>query len=264
MTSVDGQLLDQLSRLGPSFALSTHPAHSPVAEPWQPFGALLCRPEVLSSRVAAVRGALAEASGRRPEAVEQRVAASMTQLGLTARLMAPVLATAILTGTLVQLDPASLRWQPVLGPGFPLSIPSDALAGPGGTVTVVGTVLDGVAGLGKARAAAELADALAEELLAGPVGALVQACGVYSLSPQVLWGNLASALNGVASLVAAAEPGLAARSWLITTRLLDQAPLRGRSRGGSGPAFTRLSCCLIYRLAPGPARPVCGDCVLRA
>jgi FhuF 2Fe-2S C-terminal domain len=254
--------LDQLTRLGPPFALITHPPQSAVAEPWQPLSDLLERPAVLQSRVAAVREALAQASGREPEAVEQRVAASMTQLGLAARLVAPALAVAILTGALVPLDPANLRWQPAPGSGFPLSVPSDAVAGMGATVADLSGTGGAVADLSSARAAAELADALGQTLV-GPVDALVRACGAYSLSPQVLWGNVASALNSAASLIAAAEPSLAARTRLIATRLLDQPPLRGLSRGGAGPAFGRLSCCLIYRLTPGPARPVCGDCILR-
>lgn len=261
MATADARLLAQLARLGPSFALSTHPPQSAVDAPWQSLSALL-EPDVLHGRVLAVREALAQASGRQPEAVEQRVAASVTQLGVAARLLAPALAGAIFTGTVLQLNPASLRWQPVLGSGFPLSIASDALAGPDSTATDLGRIRVAAADLGSARAAAELADALAE-LLAGPVDALVQACRSYSLSPQVLWGNVASAVNGAASQIAAAEPELGVRTWLIATRLLDRPPLAGRFRGGSGPAFLRLSCCLIYRLAPGQATPVCGDCVLR-
>jgi hypothetical protein len=188
----------------------------------------------------------------------------MAQLALAGRLLAPALAMAALTGTVLNSDPQSLWWQPGLGPAFPLSVCTDAFAG-----------------LGSAPAAAEPADGLGA-LLTGPVAALVHACRSYSLSPQVLWGNVSSALNGAAVQLAAAEPGAAPRTWLITARLLDQRPLRGSSQAGPGPDFARLSCCLIYRLARSPAEsasaesapvvsppvesasavPVCGDCIL--
>jgi FhuF 2Fe-2S C-terminal domain len=253
LTTVDTAVLERLSRLGPAFAVDIHSPRSAPVDPWLPFSALLRQPGLLQSQVTAVRKALAHAAGGQPDTVEQRVAASVTQLALVARLLSPALAVAALTGTLVDLAPASLRWQPALGFGFPLSVCAEAFARPGSVQPVR---------LGSGSASAvELADALVTQLT-GPVGALVQAFRAYSLSPQVLWGNVASALNGAATLIAAAEPGTADRTWLIADRLLDQPPLRGSSQAAAGPGFARLSCCLIYRLAPGPIEPVCGDCVL--
>jgi hypothetical protein len=53
---------------------------------------LVDAPRILRDRVAAVRARLAATGGQAPEAVELRVAASVTHLGLLARLVSPALA----------------------------------------------------------------------------------------------------------------------------------------------------------------------------
>jgi ferric iron reductase protein FhuF len=245
-------VLAELARLGPFFALDSHPAQSLPAPPWRPLDELFRQPGTLGARVAAVRAALAEASGQPAVAVEPRVAASMAQLGLAGRLICPALGVAVLTGGLLDLDPTGMRWRPSPGGAVALSIRIDAVA-------------PAVTALAAATAArcdpAALADALARSLLAGPVRALVEASRTFGVSEQVLWGNVASVVFGAVALIGATAPSLTGAAEAIATSLLDQPPLRGRHQGSEQGSFRRRSCCLVYRLAGSPT-PVCGDCVL--
>lgn len=262
----------ELARLGPFFALDSHPARSVPALPWRPFDELFRRSDALEARVAAVRGALARACGRSADTVELRVAASMAQLGLAGRLICPALGVAVLTGGLLDADPARMRWQPGAGSTVALSVPDDVLASAAGqdrAVTAAGQDR-AVTAAGQDRAvttqdAAVLADALAANLLAGPVRALVEASRTFGVSEQLLWGNVASVVSGAAGLIGGAAPGLAGRAQLITAGLLHLPPLRGTHQGGGTDGdrgtFRRRSCCLVYRLTDAPG-PVCGDCVL--
>lgn len=240
----NGAVLAELARLGPFFALQSHPARSTPVEGWRPLAELLHQPGALEARVAAVRAALAQACGRQPGEVEQRVAASMAQLGLAARLICPALGVAVLTGCVLPVDPARMRWRP--GPGaVELSISENALPPAGSAVT----------------SPTALADALAGAVLDGPVRELVEASARFAVSPQVLWGNVASVVNGVRALIGVAEPTLSQPAEEIVSRLLSRPPLHGTHQGNAAAGFRRRSCCLVYRLAPGQA-PVCGDCVL--
>lgn len=203
----------------------------------------------LAHRVAEVRGHLAAAGGQRPEQVEIRVAASVAQLGLVARLVSPALALAAVDGTVLGTDLARLHWQPLLGGAFPLSLPDTAL----------------VAGRSPVRQpAGELAGGLAAGLLDGPVRALVTATEAFGVSPHILWGNVASAVNGAAvALTASAPAAVSGRAREIAELLLRQPLLRGSCGPDQGSGrFRRRSCCLIYRAAPGRAGGLCGDCVL--
>jgi ferric iron reductase protein FhuF len=243
MTGAD--VLAGLARLGPFFALDCHPAGAVLTGGWRPL-IELWQPEVLATRVAVVRSALAQASGQPAGAVELRVAASMAQLGLAARLICPALGVAVVTGGLLEVDPVRMRWQPGAG-GSPiaLSIQDDLPA----------------SAARDERDPAALADALVASLLAGPVPALIQASTKFGVSPQVGWGNVASVVHGAQALIGAAEPGLTATAGTLVTGLLNQPPLQGRHQGSEHGAFRRRSCCLVYRLT-GSSAPVCGDCVL--
>jgi ferric iron reductase protein FhuF len=243
MTGVD--VLAELARWGPFFALDSHQGQSAPVLPWRPFEELFGQPAALQARVAVVRAALAQAGGRSTDTVELRVAASMAQLGLAARLICPALGVAVLTGAVVDMDPAWLRWQPNAGGAVALSIQQDVLA----------------AAIAAERKPAVLADALAATLLAGPVRTLVQASTAFGVSEQVLWGNVASVVNGAKALIGGAEPGLSATVGKLVTGLLNQPPLQGTHQAGEHVAFRRRSCCLVYRVAANRA-PVCGDCVL--
>jgi FhuF 2Fe-2S C-terminal domain len=218
--------------LGPFFAVSTHEAGSPVREPWRPMRELVDGSGALADRVAAVRAGLAAAGARPVGDVEPRVAASVAHLGLVARLISPVLAAEVAPGEPVVVDLDTARWQPVLGGPFPLSVPSSTRGVP------------------------------VPALLDGPVRLLVEAMRPWSVSPRVLWGNVASAVNGAATMLAAARPQWADRTRVLASGLLDHPGLR--ATWTAGPRFRRRSCCLIYRAAATGPRAVCGDCVLTA
>jgi hypothetical protein len=252
------RVVDGVAALGPFFAIGTHPGDGRPAAPWRPMAELVEDPAVLRHRAEAVRGYLAAGAGRPPEALELRVGASVAQLGLVARLVSPAVGFAALYGGALAVPLGELRWQPVLGGGFPLSLPEEALAA---ALEQPGT------GPGP------LADRLGAELLDGPVRALVEAVAGLSVSRQVLWGNVASAVNGAAAALAIGAPGpVAARARILAGLLQRQPALRGASApsvpgaaAGRGGGFRRRSCCLIYRAAPpgaGGALPLCGDCVL--
>lgn len=241
-------MLAELARLGPFFALDSHPVRSVPLAPWRPLDELL-QPGSFGARASAVRAALARASRLSEDAVEPRVAASMAQLGLAARLVCPALGMAALTGGLLEVDPARMRWRPRADGTVALSIRADLVPA------------DGPAGELADAFADALADALAARLLDGPVRTLVEAGSTVGVSEQVLWGNVSSVVHGAAALIGTAAPTLAGRAQAIVAGLLDRAPLRGTYRGHAGADFRRRSCCLIYRVA-GPGAPICGDCVL--
>ncbi|MEP7026176.1 MAG: (2Fe-2S)-binding protein [Actinomycetota bacterium] len=240
--------LDGLAGLGPYFAVSTHGRHSVVRGPWVLLRSLLDTPEALRDRSTEVRAALAGGSGLRPGAVEFRVAVSVAHLGLVARLLSPAIGAVVSAGRQLTVDPARVWWQPVLGGPVPLSFPADALA----------PVLSGAPGdFGRA------VGPLRETVLAGPVRRLTELAGELSLSPQVAWGNVASAINGSGAMIARGTPGLAARAQETCSALLRYGPLRQASTGRPAAAgFRRRSCCLIYRVSAGGQAAYCGDCIL--
>jgi FhuF 2Fe-2S C-terminal domain len=225
-------LRDALAALGPFFAVG----RPEDPGPWRP---VPVSPELLRERTAAVQTALALGS---VAPVELRTAASVAQLGLAARLVSPAFGAALLDGRLVSMDEA--LWQPVLGGRVPLAL-TDA--------TLRGVPYDGL-----------LVDALGRHLLDGPVRDLVEATAAMSVSRQVLWGNVASAVNGAATIVATARPELATAARVLAAGLLEQPALRGTTTGAVGVDFRRLSCCLIYRIGATDPKSVCGDCVIHA
>jgi hypothetical protein len=237
----------ELAQLGPYFAVNVHPAGQPLADPWRPLSSLLDSPDGLRQRIAEVRSALA--ADRPPGAVEFRVAASVTHLGVAARLISPVLGTAVLFGLVPRTDPAEVAWQPVLGGPLPLSVPASALAGRGHQT-----------GEGQPDAG-QLADELRERLLQGPVRAFTEVTAAMSVSPIVLQGNIASAVNAAAAMIATARPDLAGQAATLRSELLSAPELAGTWTSGAA-GFRRRSCCLIYRAAPAATSAVCGDCVL--
>jgi hypothetical protein len=223
-----------------------------LADLWRPLSSLLASPDYLQRRIADVRSALA--ADRPPDAVEFRVAASVTHLGVAARLISPVLGTAVLFGWVPRMDPAEVAWQPVLGGPLPLSLPASALAGRGDQP---GERQPGEEQPGEGQLASELR----MSLLQGPVRALTEVTAAMSVSPIVLDGNVASAVNAAAAMIAAARPGLATRAAAVRRALLNAPELAGTWTGGA-EGFRRRSCCLIYRASPAATLAVCGDCVL--
>ena len=215
------------AEFGPFFATDTHAAAAPVDGPWSTLAAALANPRRIDSRVERVRTALAAGAASN---VSPRVAASVTHLGLVARLLAPALAAAV-TGTRMSLDPADVWWQDHLGGPFPLSVV---------TVDAEPALDDGFP-----RAVDDLT-------------ALFDAS--YPVGPHVLGGNIASAINSAVRMIGTARPELADAA----RRHADLFLARPDIEGGylrAGPNFRRRSCCLIYQVS-GDRTAVCGDCVL--
>lgn len=229
--------------LGPFF--SVEPAVPAGADTWEPLPLLLSTRQAVEQRVEWTRRRLAAAGGLDPGAVEPRVAASLTALGVTARLISPVLGAALVGGVVPV----------VAADGWSLGPPR------GGPVRVVARPVDGV----PTPTPASLAAALEEHCIAPVVLPLVHAVGRPSgVSTKVLLGNVISAVAGAAGMVGRQRPDLARPAGEVVSRLLVHGLLArtgtwapaGRPPGSS---LTRNSCCLLYRL-PGAAP--CGDCVL--
>ena len=237
-------LLADLTALGPYFAVDVHRPGAPPRPPWQPLGDLTGSPDALAARIGEVRERLAAAAGCPPASVEFRVAASITQLGLCARLLSPALGAAA-AGRALSVNIAQARWIPALGGPFRLSLADTALE---------------AAAVGSSAAAGQAATA---GLLAGPITQIVRAVQAMSVSPRVLWGNVASAVNGAATMIAAARPDLTAPAAETAAAMLRHPPLTGTYQGRPFQGFRRRNCCLIYRLSPS-APAYCGDCVLGA
>ena len=229
------RLLADLAALGPYFAVEVHRPGSPLRPPWQPLGELTGSPGALAGRIGEVRERLAAAAGCPATAVEFRVAASIAQLGLCARLLSPALGAAA-TGRTLPVDVGQARWVPALGGPFRLSLAEVAVA-------------------------AEADMAATAALLAGPITQIVRAVEAMAVSPRVLWGNVASAVNGAATMIAATRPDLAGPAAETAAAMLANPALTGTYQGRPLRGFRRRNCCLIYRLSP--ERPAyCGDCVL--
>jgi len=248
-------LTGRVAAFGPFFEFGVHAAGTSPAPPWHGMDELLADP---LSHVMLVRTRLAAASGREPTAVEVRVAASVAHLGLVARLVAPFLGAVALAGeppSAGPLDiPPDIWWQPERGGAFPLSMSEDALSEDALSEDALSEdALSGDAG----RPAGVV------RLLEGPVQELSEAFARLRVSPLILRGNVASAVNGAATAITRAAPAQPAgrRALTIAVSLYEHPALRGAATvAPDGTSFRRRSCCLIYRAAPGT---LCGDCILR-
>ncbi|MBB4684118.1 (2Fe-2S)-binding protein [Amycolatopsis jiangsuensis] len=225
--------MNPLSGLGPFFAAETHPPDARPPAPWRPLAEVLDDGPVLRHRVEQVRDVLAAGGGR----VEGRVAASVAHLGLAARLCSPALALA--AGHAIVPDFAGAWWQPVVGGAIPLSLAENPAP----------------------LAPSEVVAAFRERVLHGPLARLDRAVGEFSLAATVRRGNLASALNGAATVLRAERPEWTDAVSALLGALEVLPPLAGAATR-TGGRFRRNSCCLIYRAAPDRAGPKCGDCVL--
>ncbi|EGX56955.1 hypothetical protein SZN_25250 [Streptomyces zinciresistens K42] len=170
-------------------------------------------------------------------APEPRVAASVAQLGLAARLWSVTLGCAALYGAVPDLAPALVRWDAEAG------APDDLR-------------------LDEVRPLPATAAAVADVVLSGhlvPLAAAVRAR--HRLAEGLLWGNAGSALAGAARQLdtwarSAGRADTAARSRDLTARLFAHPLLAATGTGAAGE-FRRRSCCLYYRV---PGAGVCGDC----
>jgi ferric iron reductase protein FhuF len=212
---------------------------------WRSLSELTQATGAMAERVAAATSGLARISGTAEGDLEPRVVASTVSLGLFARLVAPPLAAVVLTGVLPHWSVDSLWWQPVAGGPWPLAV-SDPHGRPAGLE--------------------ESAELFGSSVVEGTVGSVVRAVQAeFSVSEQVLWGNVASALAGAMTMLVAAHPERADTTAGLVERLLEREPLSGTGEvvhpEASDPRrfFVRRSCCLFYRV---PGGGYCGDCVL--
>jgi hypothetical protein len=211
----------QLSDLGPFFALQERTD----SRSWRPLRDLYDA-SVLDKRVAYVSGFLEKLAG---SPVETRVAASTMSLGLFARLIAPPLGSVVLERPLPAITLDEALWQPTDGGPWQL-----ALTGP--------------------EAPADPARVITETIL--PLAELISSR--YSLSLQILIGNIASGAFGAIRMIGQARHDLAGPAQEVGRDLLSES-LQGT--GTLKPDFRRSSCCLYYRI---PGGGYCGDCVLTA
>lgn len=165
--------------------------------------------------------------------VEPRVSASLWFLGWSARLVSPWLGTTVRAGA-VPVVPASSLWflpsaQPV-------------------RVAVVGSI--------------PWVEASLPTLYDACIGALVQpllaaTASAYSVSAQVMWGNVASSVVGAGTVLRQSTAPGQVDAWV--RRLLATGELSGCG-DFTEAGFVRNSCCQMYRIA---GAGLCGDCVLR-
>ncbi|WP_433294285.1 (2Fe-2S)-binding protein [Actinoplanes sp. CA-030573] len=234
-----GPALEAAAGLGPYFAWQPRR----TAAGWRPLADLL-EPEVIAERVTAGQQVIMRMSGLGPDQIGERVVASTIFLGLAARLLSPLLGAAALTGVVPLADPGRLWWRPV--EGGPVPIAYDSLHRAGGDA---GGVLTRTAVVG----------------LVGPVLEVFR--HRFTLSPQVLWGNVASALGGAAGMIAdnAGDPAAAERAATTVAEMLTVPPLAGMATLHHPDPdrdrwfLVRRNCCLYYRI---PGGGTCGDCVL--
>jgi hypothetical protein len=170
-------------------------------------------------------------------APEPRVAASVAQQGLAARLWSVAFGCAVLYGAVPDLDPRLLRWDSDGSAPDDLWL-TEVRPLPGGASTLAEVVLDGHL---------------------TPLNTALRAR--YGLAAGLLWGNAASALAGAARQLdrwarAHGRTDTAARSRALAAGLLGH-PLLATAGTLTGTAFRRRSCCLYYRV---PSGGVCGDC----
>lgn len=170
---------------------------------------------------------------------EDRVAASVAQQGLAARLWSVALGCAALYGAVPDLDPELLHWDPAA------TAPDDLW-------------------LGGTRAWPADAGSVAAVVLHGHLEPLAAALGRrHRVARGLLWGNAGSALAATARQLdgwtrAHGRADAAARTRDLTARLLAH-PLLAGTGTLTGTAFRRHSCCLYYRVPDGG---LCGDCCL--
>lgn len=220
--AIDAVLAD-VARVGPYFAVGTDPdvEGHPL---WRPLSELYGT--ALGEQVRTVQVRLGTG--------EPRVAASILFQGVAGRVCSPILAAAVLHGTVPALDPGRTYWR---------------AASPGPVVLAA----PGTAGL--PADPATVRRLLAERHLR-PLLRAVQA--VTPVAEGLLWGNAASALVGACTVLARARPDRRAAAAGLVERLFTEPPLRGT--GDFGPhGFRRRSCCLFYRV---PGGGMCGDCAL--
>lgn len=205
---------------------------------WMPITSLLSDAATVRDYADQTRTAIAASMGVGTADVPIKAAASSAHLSITARLLSPVVGAAVCLHTVPLLGPDSIRWQrdsshrPILGV----------------------THLDWVAVTGAEQAAAAIIDSIVEGVLR-PLNETMRSA--TALSPQVLWGNIASAANGAVTVLSMSRPQDEPRGRALIAALLAAHPLSGAAEF-VGSRFMRRNCCLYYRI---PGGGYCGDCI---
>ncbi|GAA4891326.1 (2Fe-2S)-binding protein [Streptomyces coeruleoprunus] len=215
-----------LDDIGGFFALRTAP---PATGAYTPLARVYAGDHApLAARVSRV--------AERLRAPEYRVAASVAQLGLAARLWSTTLGPAALYGAFPDLGPGSLHWDPA-------GTTPDDLWWDGGDL--------------RPATPRQLREVVQDGHLVPLAGAL-RAGG--PVSPRLLWGNAGSALAGAVRELSGwarrrGRPEVAERAAALAAGLFAHPDLAGTVQG---PALRRRTCCLYYRC---PGGGLCGDCV---
>lgn len=231
-------VLREVSALGGFFGVETSPPLS--TQPWAQMSSLVDGSGGLRDHIDRTATALAAQSHIPPDQVERRVAASIMQQGLMARLVSPALASAAIAGWVPRLELARMWWQPKQPSPVPIMVPSP----------------DGAAG----QTAEDLADMISLLVLEQGVDALATAMArETNLSLHISWGNVASSVVGATIMLSRQRPDVAATAADLCRNLLATDLLAEAGDFEPSGQFRRNSCCLYYRL---PGGGLCGDCVL--
>jgi protein tyrosine phosphatase (PTP) superfamily phosphohydrolase (DUF442 family) len=234
---MDDEALDLAAAVGPYFVVEQWVADAD----WRPLRELVEQPAAVTERVESARQALAARTHLPVTEIEERATASIVFLGLAARLVGPSFACAVLADRVPDLRLDSLWWKSVAGGPWPI-----ARSTPNGSPPAAPSGL-----------AAEL-DARILTPIVAPV--LESFADTYAISPQVMWGNVASSLGGALTMITAARPDRSAAAAQLFQELLDHGTLQDTGDlDRARRTFRRRSCCLFYRV---PDAGICGDCVL--
>jgi hypothetical protein len=238
-----GPALRAAATIGPYFAWEPgggEPGWRPLSDLWDP--------DMVAERVGVARDTLGRMSGLALSQIGEREVASITFLGLASRLLSPLLAAATVGGAVPVPVRDRLWWRPV--PGGPVPFAYQELTAADCT----------------GWEAAAIAEVLTADAVCALVEPLLEVYGRrFSVSAQVLWGNVASALGGAAGMLADTGGGHGRRAASVVAEMLARPPLRGTAEL-IRPApdrerwfLVRNNCCLYYRI---PGGGTCGDCVL--
>jgi len=243
--------LERAADCGPFFDVRRWVGSGPGIDDagWYPMTEFAEHPLGLQSRVTAARQSLSlrgsGGAGASP-AVAARVAASVAFQGVAARLLSPVVGSAVTAGVVPDLSWDRLYWSPAALGVLPLaSGPAAARPlDPAGDGSATRLILDAAV-----AAVLRLADVVVDRFL---------------VSPRIVAGNTASALVGAALAASRGAPVADAVLRLVTGQLAD-GELAGTgsfvrpTELSPGIRFRRRSCCLLYRVG---GAGLCGDCVL--
>jgi hypothetical protein len=235
MTVPDSAAINSaVAALGEFFALP-----AAAGDSWLPIHTLWEDAATVREYARRAQSAIAASMGVELADVPVRAAASSVHLSIAARLLSPVVGAATCLGAVPLLTARTVFWQPTSThrPGL----------GTAGAACVTAA--------GVRQCAGAIADSLIREVLR-PLNEAMRVA--TALSPQVLWGNVASAVNGAVTVLSQSRPQHEAHGRALVSALIATEPLRDAAEIlDSG--FRRRNCCLFYQV---PGSGYCGDCVL--